>query len=366
MVVAPSSSSSTATLQVWYYIGGYWKFPCTVQVNLSDAPCGDYWTGNATAVANGKSVQLTNLTVIVGATQANVTGLENWADVKLAGAIATAQATTVPDNEDAWAQILWTGGDAGASANQRNVDKSISAMTTVTAQIGTVVKSLNIWIIWSTLTIRISGTLSIGNDAKNLVAGNVGSPPNFQDGDGGGDALGPIDCKGTPKLTYAYTIGRMEASGYLQPDGIENVIAKTAWKIRRNVTGIGWDNGGHYVGGTWMAGPSFNKTNQDDTSNSDWMDLDPTSGLSTRNIYDTDIPGCSAALKGTTINRTSETYANFTQWITVTLDSEKQCSDNSNWSYKAQVDGDKGTVDANALDTAWITIPNSPKYGKRN
>lgn len=96
MIVAPSSSSSTATLKVWYYIGGYWKFPCTVQVTLSDAPCGDYWIGNAVAVANGTSVQLTDLTVVSGATTNNVTAALSWAAVKVEGGIVIAQATTVP------------------------------------------------------------------------------------------------------------------------------------------------------------------------------------------------------------------------------------------------------------------------------
>jgi hypothetical protein len=82
-------------------------------------------------------------------------------------------------------------------------------------------------------------------------------------------------------------------------------------------------------------------------------------------IYDMDAPGCSAVLSGTTIYHTSETYANFTEFATVTLDAETTCSDNAYWSYQAQVDGDKAAgsrIDLNQLNTQLITIPNGPHY----
>jgi hypothetical protein len=73
-------------------------------------------------------------------------------------------------------------------------------------------------------------------------------------------------------------------------------------------------------------------------------------------------------LGGTEINHTSESYVNFTQWITVTLDAETICSDNALWSYQAQVDGDKAVgsrIDLNQLSTGSINIPAGPHYTKR-
>ncbi len=189
----------------------------------------------------------------------------------------------------------------------------------------------------------------------------------------GRKALGTKDHDALPGLTYAYTIGQMQATGKLMPAGVGQIISTSAWKLKRTVQAVAWDNGGYYTNGTdnttWAAGPSVQKAaGSDDTSDAAQLDLDPTSGGSVDTIYDEDAPGCSTALNGTTIYHTSELYANFTQFVTVTLDTETLCSDSAVWSYQAQVDGDKAAgarIDLNKLDTQLITIPNAPHYAHR-
>lgn len=324
-------------------------------------------------------MQLTGLTVVSGATQNNVTqGVTNatngdWAAVQTqAGDLAIAQATTLPNNADGWAWITWTGGSAGASANLRSVDKGASAKTTVTAQIGDVQMSVNIWIIWATMTIQISGPVAPDNTCPELTS-NGG---NWDAVYGGGNALGPKDHDSLPGLTYRYTIGQMQATGKLTPAGIGQIISPSAWKFRRTVQAVAWDNGGHYTNlnddTTWAAGPSFQvPAGTNDTSDSDQLDLNPTSGGSVDTIYDEDAPGCPvlrAANSGLTIYHTSELYANFTQWVTVTLDTEQKCSDNAYWSYQARVDVDQpvgSRIDLNELSTQLIDIPDAPFYDPR-
>lgn len=331
-IVQPDPYSSAATFYVLFYAGGYWQFPCNVGVSYDDSPCGDTWFGTTSCtVKPAKSVELLSLTVIAGATQTNVvggSGQSDWAAVKETGAIATAQATTMPNNEDAWAQIVWSGGDEGASANQRNVDKSTSEVNYVIAQIGSVVRHVNIWVIWANVTIQVGGKLANDNNAEMFTDNNG----NWRADLGGGNALGAIDHDAVPGLTYAYTIGKIQATGKLTPPGIGRVISTTAWKFKRTREDVAWDNGGHYTNpnnnASWAAGPSAQDPGgTDDTSAAQYSDLDPTSGGSVDTIYDVDAPGCSTIL-GTTIYHTSETYVNFTQFVTVTLDAETTCSDN--------------------------------------
>jgi hypothetical protein len=112
---------------------------------------------------------------------------------------------------------------------------------------------------------------------------------------------------------------------------------------------------------------SDSSTDADDTSASDWIDIDPKSGSSTRELYDLDAPGCSNTLSGNTVDHTAELYENFKQFAAVVLDSEQVCSEKKLWSYQAQVDVDKasGKVEHNELKLSHITIPSSSKYSVR-
>lgn len=365
----PDPSSSSATLYCSFSEGGYWSVTCTATVGYSDT-CGNCWSGSNFCNTDPKSVELIDLKVTDGATQTNVTGAENWAAVKKANAKVTVEATVKPDTEDAAAKITWTGGDAVEGTNKkRTVSRANSAKTEVKAKIGMTEKKVVIWIIWAEVTIQIAGDRANDNNAQSFTD-NGG---NWTADKGGGKALGAIDHDAVAGLTYAYTIGKIQATGKLTPAGIGGVVSKTAWKLKRTKEKKAWDNGGRYTNPadntTWAAGPSSQAAaGADDTSNAPFSDLDPTSGGSVDTIYDRDAPGCSNVLNGITIYRTSELYQNFTQFVTVTLNAEETCSDNALWSYQARVDGDKAAgarVELNKLDTKHIVIPAAPHYAKR-
>jgi hypothetical protein len=368
---------ANASLKAWFYQGAYWRITCRVTVSYSETPGATTWTGTATCAPLPNSGELVSITVASGATQTNVSQTSdnpNWAAVKLSGSDVIIKATVKPNTGDVANLIQWTnGGPVGGDNTQRTVDRGTSAMTAVQAVIGEApTQGVNIWIIWATVTIQITDNRADDNNADADTGGNW--PANY----GGGKTLGAIDHDAVPGLTYAYTIGKIQATGKLTPAGIGQVIAKDAWKLKRTVEAVAWDNVGHYTNQndptTWAAGPSVQRAaGTDDTTNTPSLrDWDPTSGGSVDTIYDTDAPGCSTALDGITIYHTSELYANFTQFVTVTLDAEETCSDNAVWSYQAQVDVDKDAgkrIDLNKLDTALIDvaarIKNGPNYLKR-
>ena len=149
----------------------------------------------------------------------------------------------------------------------------------------------------------------------------------------------------------------MQAKATLTPDGIEDVIDRNAWRMRRTRTFTAFDDG-HKSTDPYGDYP--------DPSGSDYMDLDPKSGSSVREIYDLDGPACSTVW-GTNITHTAETYANFKQWAAVMLDQELVCSDVKLWSYQARVDVDKddNEVELNEMHLFHIPIPAVPHYSKR-
>jgi hypothetical protein len=298
--------------------------------------------------------KLVNITVILNATQTNVTGDKNWATVKKATDDVIVEATTDPNTEACWKQISWSGdsGSPGAKANQRKLSRADSKMFHVEAELGGVKDHVDVWVIWVDLEVKIGTGDSIdsGNDAAGLAAGHKW-PAML----GGGKKLGEMTSEGT-SLTYAYVVGKIQAKGTLSPPGIEDVV-KTGWRNRRKVTNKSYDNGVE----------TDSASDADDTSNSDWLDNDPKSGTSTREIYDLDAPGCSTTRPGTSVDHTAESYLNFVQYVTVALDSETQCSDDKKWSYIARVDIDKasGKVEKNSLSLSHITIPGGPHYSTR-
>jgi hypothetical protein len=295
------------------------------------------------------------LTVIANATQTHVRGAKNWATVKKASDDVIVQATTDPDTPDCWNKINWSG-DSGTPVaghpNQRQLSRAASKKYHVEAELGGVNDHVDVWVLWADLVITIGtgDTIDSGNDASFLAAGH-----NWPAHLGGGNKLGPLSKEGTT-LTYAYTVGKMQAKATLTPPGIEDVIDRSSWHIKRKVTVKAWDNG--------VSSVDF--TDHDDTSDAFALDVDPKSGTSTREIYDIDAPGCSTVL-GTTITHTSEVYANFTQHVTVSLDTETKCSDDKTWSYVARVDVDKasGKVEQNDLSLSHVAIPGSPQYPHR-
>jgi hypothetical protein len=371
-----NGNTADDTLKAWFYQGAYWRITCQATVGYSETPGAKTWTGSGTCQTKPNCAELVKLTV-TGATTKNVLQVNdypNYAAVLQYLGTVNIKATVAPNDPNAANLIQWTGGNAVMGDNsQRSVDKGTSASTTVTATVGVApTQGVNIWIIWGNVTIDIAGTIAKDNNASSLVG------QNWQAAQGGGNAMGAIDHDTVPGLTYAYTIGKIQATGKLTPPGIGKVISTTAWKFKRTKESVAWDNGGHYTKTsdptTWAAGPSVNNpAGTDDTGAAPFNDLDPNSGGSVDTIYDVDYPGCSCVLDGITIYRTSEYYGNFTQFVTVTLDvPDTVCSNNGIWSYTAQVDGDKPAgkrIDLNKLDTNHIDVAtrktNGPNYPMR-
>jgi hypothetical protein len=299
--------------------------------------------------------RLVSLTVIRNATQTNVTGAKNWACVRRATDDVIVQATTTPDNEACWRRINWsgdTGSDVPGHPNQRRLSRAAARHYHVEAELGGVRDHVDVWVLWADLVVTIgtTDTIDTGNDASGLAAGH-----NWPAMLGGGNRLGPMTSEGTA-LTYAYTVGKMQARATLTPPGIEDVVRRS-WHMKRRVDVKAWDNGVS----------SFSQMGRPDVSAPAFVDEDPKSGTSTREIYDVDAPGCSIGMPGTSINHTAEVYDNFTQFVTVTLDAEVQCSDDRLWSYTAWVDVDRasGKVEKNELRLSHIALPASSHYPTR-
>lgn len=307
--------------------------------------------GGSTPCATCK---LVSLTVIRNATQNNVIGSKNWAAVKKSSDDVIVQAKTDPDTLDCWNKINWSG-DSGSPVpghpNQRSLSRTTSKKYHVQAELGGVSDSVDVWVIWADLEVKIGSgdTIDTGNDASGLAAGHKW--PSWL---GGGNQLGPMTSEGT-SLTYGYTIGKMQAKATLSPPGIEDVV-RSGWHMRRRKTVKGYSNGSQYR----------SDVNASDNSTANWVDEDPKSGTSTREIYDLDAPGNDAAITVPLVH-THEVYKNFTQSVIVTLDSEVLCSDETLWSYQARIDADKATgkVELNQLALSHVSIPAAAHYSVR-
>jgi GT2 family glycosyltransferase len=331
------------------------------------ATCGTS-TDEFTVNVDRCSVSVTNVSADQGYEKVADTGHAfNVVGVKKGGEDRVTLTLTIdPDNGPNRDALTWEGA-AVVSTDPADPAYKIKATVPINESVrqdvtvkfsGTACKEIRVWPIWATLVNRIAGSISANNNASMLVDGKYPSSV------GGGNSLGPIDKEGTPSITYAYAIGRMEAKATLSPTGVGDVVPSDRWRLRRRVTAKAWDNAGHYVGATWVAGPSVDKTDENDTSPAFALDLNPQGN---DELYDLDGPGCSTRL-GTAIKHTSELYANFEEYAAVVLSgTEQECSQHVPWSYQARVDIDKaaGKVELNQLSTSHITIPSAAHYTKR-
>jgi hypothetical protein len=296
-----------------------------------------------------------------------INGTTNWGTVEQQSNYVIIQAnldTTSPQFL-AWSatNILWSGGTpVSGNPMQREISTAISTNTVVTASLGTVTNSLEVWVIWAALTIKVSGTIDTNDDAEILVNGNWPTPTvnNFMlrggSGLGGGNGLGTIDCLSNTNLNYAFTVGRMEAKAALQPTGIGHIL-NHGWNLKRTTIGIGWDNGGE-------SSSSAPPPGENDTSPPQSESLTPIND----DVFDLDTPGCSDVLPGTNIDHTAEVYDNFYEYLAVKLGNENRtCSTTNTWSYEARVDIDNLTnkVQLNSLSTSLIELPVNSYYQER-
>jgi hypothetical protein len=297
---------------------------------------------------------------VVSNSAVQINGTTNWATVKTTTNDYVIVQAMIDNASDVLLSnvanvIQWNGGEAvPGNPLQRMVTKTYSVETTVTASLGSASQSVNVWVIWANLTIKVTGTLDPDDKATNFLQ-NASWPTNYNNYNfGGGNGLGPIDCLSNTNLNYAYTIGKMEAKAILQPSGIGNLLTN-GWDMKRTRIVIAWDNGG-------LPSVSYPPPGTDDTSPNSVKCLNPANG----DIFDLDAPGCSVDLSGTTINHTAEVYANFFEYVTVNLGGNQVCSDTNTWSYTAQVDVDAtNKVQLNSLSTSLITLPTASQYTQR-
>ncbi len=314
-------------------------------------------------------IKISSVTVTNGATQQNVTGEKSWATCLRTDDLTRVrvQATLNPvvpgvsymvyDDETL---ITWTG--ALYHSNRQDsaeVETCNSECIRAEATCGTSSDYVDVWVIWVDVTIAVAGDLD--PDCKTQNANPTGPWVAIL---GGGNKLGPEDHDANASLTYAYAIGKIQATGVITPAGAENVISKTAWGWVRTKEKLAYDNGGHYVGGVWMAGPSDSQPpGTPDGPSPVNSSLDPTQ--TGGKIFNLDAPGCSNVLNGITIYHNSEVYDNFDQYATVTLDAAVRCSDVKQWQYQAQVDVDLAAgqrIVKNNVNTGHTALPTGPHF----
>lgn len=171
----------------------------------------------------------------------------------------------------------------------------------VEASLGGVSDSVDVWILWATVTILTSGTTP-ANSAQfgTLYDGteNLGAT-SYRGGNGGAGKVAPF--------------------AVISPSGVHDVV-KSGWAFRRQRISHDWKDGvkntaANYWNTAWV----------DDTSLASWTRLTPDAD---EKIYDLDGPNIAAA--GTT---DYETYNNFKQWIEWGGD---RCSDDASWYFQGR------------------------------
>jgi hypothetical protein len=255
------------------------------------------------------SYKLAYLTVVQNATQTHVTGQKNWACLKKTTDEVIVQATTIPNTEEFWKKINWSGdsGDAvSGKPNQRKLSRAAARHYHVEAELGGVKDHVEVWVLWATVTI-----LTSGSTPANAVQ--------FAGKHDGTENLGAVSFDGGDKAA-----GRVVPVGTIAPIGIQGVV-KSGWAFKRERMSHDWRDGnkdgeGNGVDDYW------NTAFVDDTSYPDFQKLTPDND---DKIYDRDAP----SIGRSNITTDQETYNHFRQWIE--WNGEK-CSDKAQWYWKAR------------------------------
>ncbi len=320
------------------------------------------YTYNITATR----VSLSGLTVVSNsATQIN--GSSNWATVQSSNGFVVLQASLSTADPSAAAGIIWTGGEkVPGQPFQCRVSTSAATNVMVTASVGSSKANISVWVIWATLTNKLTGTLDPDDHAAVLVNGNWPTPTNFHtpmvdnyNGLGGGNGLGPIDCVTDPNLNYCYTVGRKEAKAVPQPPGIVNLIPSNNWTLVRDASFIYFNNGVLSYSSGQTIPPA---TIPDITLARDFLYFNPTNAA----FFDLDVPGCPSG-GGTKINHTAEFYADFVEFLTVVLGGTNLiCSPIGSYSYISTIDTNATpSAQTNVLSSKPLPLPIKSVYGPR-
>ena len=161
---------------------------------------------------------------------ATVNGVEyvnNWAALKVTGkGVVTATVVLSPNTDHAASIITWKGGHAvKGQPRQVTVDRTVAAVTPVTVSCGVQNVSLNVWVIWATLSVMLAAA-----DTVPHLPGDIGAA---MSGATGTTELGPgsksIHFKG---FGGTHVWGNYVVVGKIVPPGVGGVVYLD-WAIER-------------------------------------------------------------------------------------------------------------------------------------
>jgi hypothetical protein len=266
----------------------------------------------------GGAPVLRDLSVIDGASQHNVSGVNSWATTRKRRSYVVVEATTAPENNAGeWKKIKWSGAGepVPGQPNQRRLSRAESKKLTVTATLNESSRSIDIWVLWAHLSVLTSG-MRPANAAPFY-------PPGFRDGT---EKLGAVTYwdftqseirPGVP-VQHIAASGKVVLAAELSPSGVGSVV-KSGWAIKREIKSHDWRDGVKDEGAK-----SWEDDWTPDTSAPPNLRLQPDDA---GRIYDLDAPDIR------TDSASWETYNNFRQWVEW---NDERCSDYTPWHWWAR------------------------------
>lgn len=272
-------------------------------------------------------VEVDHVTVDANATQTNVTGSKNWATIKESGEYVIVKAIlnpTIPESNvpDCF---TWTGGSAvEGHPLKRKVSKGTSAKTRVTATAGTSSDYVDVWILWATVQIKMTGT----TPANAVQFGSLYDAT---------ENLGAISYSGDTVAN-----GKVVPIGTITPSGVHDVV-KDGWGFKRDrwwhvfKDGVKWTS---YWDTNWT----------DDTSSPSFQNLEPDPD---DKIYDRDAPDVQ---QWAGVTDSAESYLNLRQWVEW---NEEVASDQyTYWHWRGRwKDGESPEITLKEVGSGTIELP---------
>jgi hypothetical protein len=243
-------------------------------------------------------------------------------------------AYTLPqNNEGEWSQITWTGGDAvQGKPNQCRVKRNDTGATVITASIGSSIQTCVLWTMWADVTV-----LTTGPRPRRARAWSEGE-----------FVRGPDQCGAfeTDAMTMGKNArGQIVAVAKMSPKGVGRMLLfagkQKLLNLRREVSAV------YYVDGALSK----------EQSSVDWKDdesqplMRVVDSADIDEVYDTDGPDLAAA------TQTSETYANFRQWLEW---DGQPCSNHALWYFQARWKNQEITL--KDVGQGSISLPHQPFY----
>jgi hypothetical protein len=284
------------------------------------------------------AAELSLIVVSNSATQIGTT--TNWATVKAQSNYVYVQLSVTGGGDAVMAyvtnHISWSGGESVlGNPLQRIVSTAASTNTVVTATVGSTSQSLQMWVIWATVTVADSGSKTSYDPSTDT--GDSANFPIFA----GDDELGPENLLAN---TSPYLGFKVEIKGTLSPLGVHQVIT-TGWAFYQTLTYIDFLNNTNFStdSGTDAPDKKFN------SYGSDYEDKTPDRN---ENIFVLDGPGYNDSFA------TYKSTDNFQTWVRW---NGQTASDPAQWwvRQKAEYSGSNYNVTTNTGGLGTTTIDTS-------